>query len=262
MPTVSGLYIYPVKSFGGIPLTTSEVGRRGLLQDRRWMLVDQEGVFMTQRTDTRLALFRTAIEPDGLKVVAPSGEVCMAPLEPEGVNRSVRVWKDMCVAIQVSTLIDEWLSEILGRPCSLVYMPEGSLRHTNPAYTSPGDIVGFADAYPILVIGESSLQDLNARLETPVPMNRFRPNITVAGWSAHEEDDWRELRIGDVKMRTAKKCGRCSVTTTDQETGEIGVEPLRTLAKYRLTDQSVQFGAYFVPETPGTIRVGNPVSSR
>jgi len=223
------------------------------------MLVDQEGVFMTQRTDTRLALFRTAIEPDGLKVVAPSGEVCMAPLEPEGVNRSVRVWKDMCVAIQVSTLIDEWLSEILGRPCSLVYMPEGSLRHTNPAYTSPGDIVGFADAYPVLVASEESLADLNSRMEVPLPMNRFRANIIVSGCEPFEEDTWPNIQIGDVRFRAVKKCGRCQVTTTDQDTAETGVEPLRTLATYRKEGSNVMFGAYFVPETIGCIRVGDEV---
>jgi uncharacterized protein YcbX len=254
---VSALFVYPVKSLGGISLPVSEVERRGLKHDRRWMIVDEEGLFMTQRSDTRLALFRTAIDSCCLRVTAPSGETFAAPLVPTGSTREVRVWKDTCKAIQVSEDIDRWLTGILGKECSLVYMPDESIRQTNPQYTAPGDIVGFADGYQILIIGESSLEDLNSRLDVPLPMNRFRPNVVVKGWEPHQEDEWSELQIGNLKLRAAKKCGRCSVTATDQQTGEVGVEPLRTLATYRLNDQSIQFGAYFVPEQQGSIAVGD-----
>jgi uncharacterized protein YcbX len=140
-------------------------------------------------------------------------------------------------------------------------MPDESLRATNPSYTRPGDIVGFADAYPVLLISDASLGQLNSKLDSPLPMNRFRPNVVVSGWRAHEEDEFAGIRIGELGFRAAKRCGRCSVTTTDQDTGKVGVEPLRTLAKYRLSDQSVQFGAYFVPETGGSIRVGDAIVS-
>jgi uncharacterized protein YcbX len=262
MISISGLFTYPVKSLGGITLAESPVEKRGLKFDRRWMIVDHEDVFMSQRSDTRLALFRSEFNSEGLILRNQSGDCRLVPFNPEGDRRYVRVWKDTCEAVQVSPEIDDWLSGALGQRCSLVYMPEDSLRATNPEYTSAGDIVGFADGYPILIIGGASLEDLNSRLDQAVPMNRFRPNITVSGSGPYQEDEWSEIRIGGVRLRSAKQCGRCSVTTTDQETGEVGIEPLRTLAKCRLNGQSVQFGAYFVPVETGTIRVGDQIALR
>jgi uncharacterized protein YcbX len=262
MAAITSLFVFPVKSLGGIAVSESLVAKRGLEHDRRWMIVDADGVFMTQRSDTRLALFRTAISPEGLHLTNPCGETMIANFKPLGKQRSVRVWKDTCDAVQVSAEIDAWLSNSLEQPCGLVYMPEGSHRATSATYTQAGDIVGFADAFQILVIGDSSLDELNSRLDLPLPINRFRPNITVMGWAPHQEDDWSELQIGDVVLRAAKKCGRCSVTATDQQTGVVGVEPLRTLAGYRLEGQAIQFGAYFVPACTGTIRVGDEIAFR
>lgn len=259
MVTISDLYVYPVKSVGGVRLGSSAIGKRGLHRDRRWMIVDQDGLFMTQRSDTRLALFRTDISDDGLLLTNATGECRCVPYLPEGDARQVRVWRDTCDAVQVSAAIDEWLSDTLGQKCSLVYMPNESIRATNPEFTEPGDIVGFADAYPVLVIGAASLEELNSRLATPLPINRFRPNIVVSASTPYEEDTWARLQIGEVSMRAAKQCGRCSVTATDQDTGVVGVEPLRTLATYRLSGKTVQFGAYFVPVETGTIHVGDVV---
>jgi len=257
--SVSGLFSYPIKSFGGFALSISAVERRGLRHDRRWMLVDANGLFMTQRTDRRLALFRTAIDEDCIRVSNPSGEWRHVPLDPSGVARTVQVWKDRCDAVQVSDDLDAWFSACLDQPCSLVYMPDDSVRATNAEFTQPGDIVGFADAFPILVISEASLESLNSKLDKSLPMNRFRPNIVVSGWGPHEEDGFSELHVGGLVLRAAKQCGRCSVTATNQETGEVGVEPLRTLATYRQSGNNVQFGAYFVPESAGRIEVGQSI---
>ena len=257
--TILGLHIYPVKSLGGISLSESAVERRGLLHDRRWILADGEGMFMTQRSSPRLALFRTAIDADGLRIISPSGQVLSVPLAAAGPGRSVRVWKDEIEGLLVSEEVDAWLTRELGTNCSLLYMDDDTIRPTNPEFTQPGDIVGFADAYPILVISEASLAALNARLDEPLPMNRFRPNIVLAGCLPHAEDECSRLRMGDLTLRAAKQCARCAVTTTDQATAEVGVEPLRTLAKYRLRDQKIYFGAYFVPEQAGVLTVGQPV---
>lgn len=256
---ISRLFIYPVKSLGGVELQQSEVEFRGLRHDRRWMLVDAEGVFMTQRTDTRLALFRTAIESDGIRLKNHAGESILAPYSPNGDRQSVRVWRDVVEALQVSPEVDKWFSDSLGQRCSLVYMPDDSMRQTSLDFTREGDRVGFADAFPILVIGEASLIDLNSRLEVELPMNRFRGNIIVQGWEPYAEDRWQRLSVGGLELRAAKRCGRCSVTATNQDTGEVGVEPLRTLAEYRRTDKNVFFGAYFVPEGEGSIQTGDEV---
>ncbi len=256
---VSSLFVYPIKSFGGVPLDRSNVGKRGLDFDRRWMLVDADGQFMTQRTDTRLALFRITIEEDGLRVRTPSGHETLVPFDPSGDPVSVRVWKDTCEAIQVSTEVDAWFSKGLHQKCSLVYMPETTLRPTHPNFTEPGDVVGFADAFPVLVVSEASLENLNGKLQVPLPINRFRPNIVVKGWEPHQEDTFSRLQVGDLPLRFAKNCGRCSVTTTDQDTGVVGTEPLRTLASYRLNGQAVEFGAYYVPEATAQIAVGDVV---
>jgi len=257
--TITGLFVYPVKSFGGIALSESAVEKRGLKHDRRWMLVDEDGLFMTQRTDTRLALFRTAIEIGELRITSHTGEERCVPFEARGKKRVVRIWKDTCEGVQVCEELDAWLSGQLGTRCSLIYMPDEMIRSTNPEFTIPGDMVGFADGYPVLVVGESSLAELNSKLDAPLPMNRFRANITVKGWEPHEEDGWRKLRVGNLTLRAAKQCARCSVPATDQETGEVGVEPLRALAKYRLKDQKIYFGAYYVPEQCGTLRVGDTI---
>ncbi|MDR3687946.1 MAG: MOSC domain-containing protein [Fimbriimonas sp.] len=257
--TISGLRIYPIKSFGGVELATTGVERRGLRFDRRWMLVDSEGMFLTQRSDTRLALFRIKIDDDGLILSHPGTGTRHVPYKPTGERRSVQVWKSVCEGVQVSAELDEWFADLLNQQCSLVYMPDDSLRETSREFTQEGDIVGFADAFPILVLGESSMAGLNEKLEMPLPVNRFRPNIIVSGWEPHAEDGWARLQVSDVSLRFAKKCGRCSVTATDQDTGEVGVEPLKTLATYRKDGFNVMFGAYYVPEREGPISVGHSI---
>lgn len=258
MSTVVTIHLYPIKSLGGIEVDTAYVERRGLRDDRRMMLVDPTGLFQTQRTKAKLALFRLSLTASGFLVTAPNGETL--EIGPETADEvPVKVWNSELVARRVSTEADQWFSDHLQEPVSLVRMPDSVTRPTHPDYSRPGDHVSFADGFPILMISEESLADLNSRLAVPLPMNRFRPNIVVRGMEPYAEDDLGEFRIGNCRMRSVKKCGRCRVTTIDQETAEIGQEPLRTLATYRQEGNAVMFGANIIPDDEGLIRVGDLV---
>lgn len=257
MIRVASLHLYPIKSLGGLALASSEVEPRGLRLDRRWMLVDEEGVFLSQRTIERMALFRVQVSDSGLTVTGPSGERFEVPHDPVQERLTVRVWQSEVEAVRVSDEADAWFTAEMGQSARLVYMPDETIRTTHPDFSQPGDHVGFADALPVLVAGEASLADLNARLEVPIPMNRFRANIIVSGSEPYAEDTWTGFTLGGVRFRHAKSCGRCRVTTTDQETAVVGKEPLKTLATYRRRENSVIFGTYYIPETWGRIAVGD-----
>jgi uncharacterized protein len=265
--TVSALNVYPVKGLKGIALDEARCTERGIEHDRRFMLVDPQGEFLSQREHPRMATVWTEIDGDTLAFSAPDSDEIRVPLRPEGKSKvRVQVWSSTCNAVTVGQEADEWFSDYLGIACALVYMPEDSMRYSNPKFGGEGRRVGFADGYAYLLIGEASLADLNAKLAAKghpaLPMNRFRPNIVVAGAAAYAEDDWRDLRFGadGVILRTAKPCGRCQVPSTDQATGEVrGPEPLATLATYRDSPFGVKFGMNLVTLREGTIRVGGAV---
>jgi len=261
-PTLTQINLYPVKSLGGFTLSSAKVEARGLQHDRRWMVVDQKGRFLTQRALPRMALVSVDLTPDGLVLSAPG----MGPLRlPFGLpsparRQTVQVWRSVCEAAPVDEEADGWLGEFLGIPCRLVFMPEETRRAVNPDYSAGEGIVSFADGYPLMLLGEASLDDLNARLTQPVPMNRFRPNLVVSGSLAYDEDGWKTIRIGTVTFHGVKLCDRCSLITVDQATGEpTGPEPLKTLASYRLQDQKVLFGQLLIPDGAGLVRVGDAV---
>jgi uncharacterized protein YcbX len=257
---LSGLYVYPIKSCGGIAVEGWEVDERGLRHDRRWMLVDETGCFLSQRRFPRMALIGVRIEPDGLIVDAPgmpSLEVSLQP--PAGNLMLARVWDDLVEASPVSDDADRWFSEFLGVRCRLIYLPEESVRPVDPAHGGPGDQVGLADGFPFLLISEASLADLNARLERFVPMNRFRPNLVVRGCEPFAEDGWKLARISQITFRIVKPCARCTITTVDQRTAATGKEPLRMLARFRRSGTKVLFGQNLVHNETGTLRTGDPV---
>jgi MOSC domain-containing protein len=259
--TLAGLFVYPVKSCRGIPVDHWDVDEFGLRYDRRFMLVDQAGEFMTQRDHPRLALVSPAIVGDRLQVSAPGMPPLELPLDPKpAIMTRVTVWRYSGEATWTGEPAARWFSDFLGIPCSLVHMPAESRRITNPVYDPTGARVSFADAYPILVISEESLADLNRRLTQPLPMNRFRPNLTLSGGGPYAEDRWRQIQIGSVILNLVKPCDRCVITTTDQTTTERAVEPLRTLATYRKVNGQVFFGQNAVHEAPGQFRVGDPVT--
>ncbi len=261
--TVSQLHIHPVKSLGAIALGKAELTPRGLRFDRRFMVVDRAGDFLTQREHPRMATVWTEIGEGKLRLAAPdAGEVALSAEPYEGETILVRVWNSRCRAIAPSPEADRWLSQALGMDCRLVYMPEETRREVSPEYAGAGRIVSFADGYPVLVTTEASLAELNSRLERPIPMNRFRPNVVVAGGEPWAEDGWRTIAVGSVRLGLAKPCGRCQVTTTDQATGEVtGPEPLATLATYRESAEfGVRFGVNALPEALGTLSVGDAVT--
>jgi MOSC domain-containing protein len=258
---VSALYVYPIKSCRGVHLREWPVVARGFVADRRWMIVDSHGRFATQREFAQLALVHTALEGDSVRVTAPGQPELELPIVHErGEARMVEVWQDRAVGI-LHPLGSAWFSSYLEAPHQLVYMPEYHQRQVNPARAKLGDIMSFADGYPFLLISEASLEDLNSRLNTPLGMDRFRPNLVISGAKAFDEDDYARVRIGEISFRGVKRCRRCVITTIDPLTGKRGREPLRTLVKYRLSDQKVWFGMNMIHDNAGVLRVGDAVHS-
>ncbi len=259
---LSGLYVYPIKSCAGISLEGSELSATGLCHDRRWMLVDETGEFMSQRAHPRMALITVHLSGEHLTVDAPGMPELKIPLRQENEERTdVSVWGDAGRAAPVGGEADRWFGEFLQVPCRLVHKPDDDVRLVDSMYAKGGDQVGFADACPFLLISEASLDDLNRRLASPLPMNRFRPNFVVEGCDPYAEDGWGRLRIGDVSFRVAEGCPRCAVTTIDQKTGARGKEPLRTLATYRKIDGEVFFGRNLIHDALGTVCLGDPVEA-
>lgn len=261
--TLTQINVYPIKSLGGFSAASANVEPRGLQHDRRWMLVNDEGKFLTQRESPRMALVATAVEADCLTLRAPGLAPLRLPLQSVGeATQTVRVWRSVCRAVPVGEEADRWFGEFLGVPCRLVFMPEETRRAVNPDYSAGEGIVSFADGYPLLLLGEASLHDLNSRLEQPVPMNRFRPNLVVSGAPAYAEDGWTNIRISGVTFHGVRACDRCSLITVDQATGKAtGPEPLKTLAAYRLKEQKVLFGQLLIPRGAGAVSVGDAVEA-
>jgi uncharacterized protein len=232
----------------------------GLRYDRRWMVVDDTGQFLSQRSHPRLALVVPRIRGDKLVVNAPGMRTLELPLHPTpAVVTSVLVWDDICSATWLGENAADWFSDVLDCPCSLVHMAEDAVRPADPTFARAGSRISFADGFPFLLLSEESLADLNRRMTEPLPMDRFRPNLVVAGGAPYSEDRWTDFTIAGVRLHVVKPCGRCVVTTTEQTTGERGKEPLRTLATYRRQDGEVMFGQNVVHEGPGHLRVGDPV---
>ncbi|RMG67817.1 MAG: MOSC domain-containing protein [Bacteroidetes bacterium] len=259
---LTGLFVYPIKSLGGISLPRWRVGDRGLHLDRRWMLVDEAGRFLSQRELPGMARLSLSLRGDELLVQHrhEDREPLLIPSEPEtDIWLTAQIWDDQVLVQAVSPLADAWFTETLGRPCRLVYQPDTSHRPVDPRYARGQEGVSLADGYPTLIIGEASLQDLNDRLAQPVPMDRFRPNLVFSGGEAHDEDTWTSLQLGPITFYPVKPCARCQVVTTDQATGARSPEPLRTLSTYRRQAHKVLFGMNLLHEGDGDIAVGMPL---
>lgn len=256
---VSALAIYPVKSMRAVPRERLSLDIVGPVGDRRFMVVDPEGGFVSQRACEAMARIGASLEGGRLVLRAEGAEPLELPGAPEGPSRRAVVWGDEVDAVAVEAA-DAWISERLGRPVHLVYVPAERARQAPLGYAREGDRVGFADGFSLLVTTEASLAELNARLAEPVPMDRFRPNIVVSGGEPWDEDRWRRIRVGEVELELVKGCARCLVTTTDQRTGVRGKEPLRTLATYRRReDGGVYFGVNAQHRGLGEIALGDPV---
>lgn len=253
------VHLYPIKSCAPLEVESAVIEPRGLQHDRRWMVVDLDGRFLTGRQLPRLTLVRALPDPQGLLLQAPG----MQPLRVDAPGTdsiwSVTVWKSQVDARPATAVADAWLSEFLGQPVRLVHMDDGIVRPMTDAHSLPGDEVSFADAFPLLLISRASLDGLNARLARPVSMLQFRPNLVVDGVAAHDEDGWKRIRIGAVEFDVAKPCTRCIFTTVDPLRGERDPdgEPLRTLITYRRSGDGVTFGQNLIPRTQGRVRVGD-----
>ena len=261
MYTLSEINIYPIKSLAGISLQTSEVEDRGLKYDRRWVLVDETNKFFTQRNFPEMALIKITIHNDGLHLQhkRKNIESLKVPFEFDHSKREhVTIWKDIIVGEFYNQTIDNWFSDILGIKCHIVKMPESTKRIVDETYAK-NKVVSFADAFPFLIIGQASLEDLNSRLTEPLPMNRFRPNFVFTGGKPFEEDKWKKFKIGNIKFEAVKPCARCVITTTDQETAERAEEPLYTLSKYRKVDNNVMFGMNLIADSTGYVNLNDRI---
>jgi uncharacterized protein YcbX len=260
MLQVSELFIYPIKSLGGISISNALVTDRGLQYDRRWMLIDNNNEFMTQREFAEMALLQSQIVEEGLKVYHKKKQASiLIPFEPQGETISVQVWSDRCKGIVVDKKVNEWFSDVLGKTCQLVYMPGTTKRRVDGRYALNKEITNFSDGYPFTTIGQSSLDDLNSRLEEKLPINRFRPNIVFTGGAAFEEDGWKHFVINEIDFYGVKLCARCVITTINQETIEKSKEPLKTLATYRQRNNKIYFGQNLVHHGEGTLHIGDEI---
>ena len=242
---LSEIWVYPIKSLGGIRLQQAEVREKGLVYDRRWMLVDANGTFMTQRVTPAMAFLKLMFDHGNLIIThSKTSSSHSTPLKPNRTEQEqvVTIWNDSVKAFEVNKETSQWFSNALGVNCKLVSFPEENERAVDPNFAINDEHVSLADAYPFLTIGQSTLDFLNTKLKQPLPMNRFRPNFVFTGGEPHEEDSWRNFTIGSNRFVGVKPCARCIMTTINQDTAEKGDEPLRTLNTYRKRENKILFG--------------------
>lgn len=262
MPVLAEIFVYPLKSGARQPRSRAAVERRGLEDDRRWMVVRPDGKFVTGRELPALVRVKAVPSGGGLHLSAPGQpELDVPPPPADGPRLDVTVWKDRCSAARAGEEADQWLSRYLGKPVLLVHVDAKMERAVDPQYARPGEQVGFADGFPVLLASRASLEELNRRLERPVTLNHFRPNLVIEGCGAFEEDRWKRLRIGEVELAVVKPCARCVFTTVDPELGvrSRDGEPLRTLSTFRRIGIKVLFGQNAIARRFGTLQVGDPV---
>jgi len=254
----SQIWIYPIKSLGGIRLSSAKILPKGIEFDRRWMLIDAENNFMTQRVYPEMALFKLSFV-SGNFIVNYSGDIIDLPFTYKPEHIQAQIWDDQVDVYEVSQHHSKWFSERLGITCRLVSFPDNNQRSIDTRYAFNNEQVSLADGYPLLVIGQASLDDLNRRMHEPLPMNRFRPNIVFTGGEPYEEDGWKNFRIGANRFAGVKPCSRCVLTTVDQDTAIKGTEPLATLATYRRVENKIYFGQNLIPLNYNQIAEGDEI---
>jgi uncharacterized protein YcbX len=257
---VSELAIYPVKSMRQVPVEKAVIDMGGLENDRRWMVVDSDGRMITQRQQSRLSLIQPELIEGGICLQATGLQELKVEI-PKQNHTTVSVWNDRCNAYDAGNEAGQWLSQFLGVECRLVYFPGNEVRTVDQNYAQQGDRTAFSDGFPVLVISQASLDDLNSRMQEPVPMARFRPNVVVSGCEAFAEDSWKQLKIAGLHMRIVKPCSRCVIPSIDIESGERSknFEPTKTLSSFRRRDNQIFFGQNAVIDGEGEIKVGMSV---
>jgi uncharacterized protein YcbX len=260
--TISELRIHPIKGLKRTMLDSMEIGKTGPVNDRRFMIIDDNNLFMTQRTHPMMATIDVQVGKDEFYLLVP-GQAPLTFRAQETDFIEAIIWKDKVEVVEVSSQASRLLSDFLQTSCRLVGMAQNHKRFVSEKYSKSGEVL-FADGYPFLLISEASLADLNGRLDAPVPMDRFRPNIVISGCAPFEEDQWDTIQIGDIVFDLVKPCSRCIVTTVDQETGlrdkEKGRNPLKALARYRNTEKGILFGQNMVHRSGGALSLGQPLT--
>ncbi|HWH61940.1 MAG TPA: MOSC N-terminal beta barrel domain-containing protein [Ginsengibacter sp.] len=262
MLIVSELFVYPVKSLSGISVSSAKVTDRGFEYDRRWMLVDLNNRFLTQREFPEMALLQVELTAAGLKVFHKKNihSQIDIPFIPETTEEvTAEIFEENCKVIFVSKTVDKWFSQMLAFECRLVYMHDSSKRFVDEKYAINNEITSLSDGYPFLLVGQSSLDDLNKRLINPLPVNRFRPNMVFTGAEPYEEDFIAELSINNIIFYGVKPCGRCTITTVDQDDASKSKEPLKTLATYRERNNKIYFGQNLLAKGVGSINIGDQI---
>lgn len=253
---LSALYVHPIKSCGAVRLERASLDARGLRHDRAFMVVDGAGEFVTQRQLPAMARVRCALAGEQLELEHDRAGRFELSWEQDGPRVEVRVWGDGVEAL-VCLEASDYLSEALGRPLRLVRMPEDAARVANPARAGEGHAVSFADGYPLLLTSEASLAELERWRGATLDMRRFRPNLVIDGDAPWVEEELASFRLGGVPMRSVKPCERCSVITVDPDSGERGVEPMKSLAAGHRVDGKVLFGVNVVHDGLGELKVGD-----
>ncbi|MFN8532040.1 MAG: MOSC domain-containing protein [Dehalococcoidia bacterium] len=259
--SVTSLNRYPIKSCRGESLDHAVVNARGFAGDRAFLIVDADGSYLTQRDIPRICLIVPTVRDTCLEATAPGMEPLAITVRKSGAAREVTIWEDRCWAIDQGDEAAEWLERFLGVPARLVRQADDDVRQVDQDHAPrPTDQVHFGDGYPFLLLSRATLDDLNRRMEAPLPVDRFRPNIVVDGCDAYTEDRWSEIRIGALTFDVVKSCSRCAITQIDQASGVQGKEPLRTLAGYRMTpEKKMLLGRYLIHRTPGVIQIGDAI---
>ncbi|GAB1446050.1 MAG: MOSC domain-containing protein [Cyclobacteriaceae bacterium] len=256
------IWIYPVKSLGGIRLQTARVMPKGLENDRRYMLVDENNRFITQRVFPQLALFKISFGEGVFKITYKSDTIDI-PIHPQWENKlaevKVTIWNDVVEGVELGKEFNRWFSERAGVKCKLIFFPEENERMVDKDFATHGEQVGFADGFPFLIIGQSSLDELNSKLEVPLPMNRFRPNFVFDKGKPFEEDGWKNFKIGSNEFTGVKLCARCAIPTINQDTGGKGIEPSATLATFRKVGNKINFGQNLVARNYLEVAEGDDV---
>jgi uncharacterized protein YcbX len=259
--TVSQLFTHPIKSAQGIQVNSMELNARGPLHDRAWMVIDSAGKFLSQRQHPQMCSLKTELDEKSLRISAPGIKAIELTLGASDQNKclDVTVWGDRVSAQDCGDEAAEFLSDFLGRDCRLVHMPGKTTRLVDPEYADSSNTVGFADGFPILVVGRSSLELLNTKLDYPIGIERFRPNIVIDGAVAHAEDQWRQIRIGEMLISLPKLCSRCVIPSIDPSTGKKDPQIIQTLAAYRRQGKDINFGVNALHHGSGKITVGDNV---
>lgn len=261
---VLSVALYPVKGMRPIVTSSLELDEKGVIGDRRWMVVDAENKFVSQRTVPAMARFQPALLPGGLRLDDGSSQLDVELPARSGPRRTVTLWRDTFPALDAGDEAASWLTTRLGLPCRLVAFAGDVRREVDPTYAKDAQTT-FTDAYPLLIVNEASLDALNAKLPAPIPMERFRPNLVVRAERAWAEDQWTRVMVDGVQLDAVKPCARCVVITTDQWTGEKsqGSLPLTVLTELNsLPGRGAIFGMNLVHRALGTLRVGSPVVAK